>query len=42
MTPREIAEVAEVLEMLRQLPAEARKEICFMIKGAAMVADMKG
>lgn len=42
MTPKEIAEVAEVLELLRRLPAEARKEVCFMIKGATMVAGTKG
>lgn len=42
MTPKEIAEVAEVLELIRGLPEDMRKEVCFMIKGAAMVAGTKG
>lgn len=39
MTAHEIAEVAEIVELLRRLPPEIRKEVYFIAKGALMVAD---
>lgn len=38
MTAHEIAEVAAMIEMLRQLTPQMRQEIYFMLKGALMVA----
>ena len=38
MTVHDVAEVAEVVQMLRKLPPEVRKEIYFMIKGALVVS----
>ena len=39
MNTKEIAEVAELVDIIRKLPPKLRAEIYFMIKGAALVAN---
>ncbi len=39
MNTQEIAEVAELVDIIRKLPPKLRVEIYFMLKGAALVAN---
>lgn len=41
MTPKEAADVAEIMDIIRKLPEKLRVHVYFMIIGARLIADEK-